>query len=50
MLKRRDVSSLPQKPAEAETGLEARLREGIARFRFDDTHGLTAHSSISMSP
>lgn len=30
--------------AAAENSLEARLREGLAKFRFDDTAGSTAHS------
>ncbi len=29
--------------AAAESSLEARLREGLAKFRFDDTAGTTAH-------
>ena len=40
-----------QRPAAFEDGVEARVRQGIARFRvIDDTMGTTAHSGMSMSP
>lgn len=45
-LKRVDAEALraQSKPAAAEDSLEARLREGLAKFRFDDTAGSTAHA------
>ena len=45
-LKRVDPGAVrPQpRPTTAEDSLEARLREGLAKFRFDDTAGSTAHA------
>ncbi|BDA45731.1 probable dual specificity protein kinase Ttk at C-terminar half [Coccomyxa sp. Obi] len=38
-----EVARAAARAATAESSLEARLREGLAKFRFDDTAGTTAH-------